>query len=81
MAVSESGHTGKIILPFRCCHPVCARKYAQGAETGLTGGSWKDAAHACCDSPKHLTFRFALGIKPTKVYLVGEHPTCPVPAL
>ena len=58
------------------CHPS-ARKSEKGAEVRLTSGSWKDSVHPSCDSP-NTSRRFALGA--SNVCLVGENPTCSVPA-
>ena len=44
----------------------------------LTSGSQWDAENPSCDSP-NASRRFALG--PSNLCLVGEHPTCSVPAL
>ena len=43
----------------------------------LSGGSWKNAVYPSCDSPNNLR-RFALGA--SNVCLIGENPTCSVPA-
>ena len=43
----------------------------------LTSGSWMDAVQLSLDSPK-TSRRFALGAR--NVCLVGENPTCSVPA-
>ena len=52
---------------------------AQGGGVRLMSGSWTDdAVHSSCDSPS-TSRRFALGA--SNVCLVGEKPTCSVPAL
>ena len=72
-----SGHTRKQSKTHWRCHPY-ARKQAQGAEVRLTSGSWKNAVHPSFDSP-NTSRRFALGA--SNVSLVGENPTCSVPAI
>ena len=47
------------------------------ADVRFTSGSWKNAIHPSCDSP-NTPRRFALGA--SDVCLVGENPTCSVPA-
>ena len=58
------------------CHPY-ARKYPQGAEDHLTNGSQQDAAHPSCEST-NASRRVAVGV--SHACLVGENPTCSVPA-
>ena len=59
------------------CHLMC-KNDTQGAEVRLTSDSWKDTVHPSCDSP-NPSRRFTLGAR--DVCLVGENPTCSVPAL